>query len=90
MGDILYAALVSGSDDTSQSAVLTVLRKVHAIAQMIDTFVEERMQLSASRIDLRVSMHSTGVWKQGAKFGAVVELAANLRCTKTWFHRIHF
>lgn len=44
---------------------------------MIDTFVQEGMQLSASRVDLRVSMHSTGVWKQGAKLGAIVEVAAN-------------
>ena len=45
--------------------------------QMIDTFVQEKIQLSASRIDLRESMRSTGVWKQGAKLGAIVEVAAN-------------
>lgn len=45
---------------------------VHAIMQMIDTFIQERMQLSASHIDLRVSMRSTGVWKQDAKLGAIV------------------
>jgi hypothetical protein len=44
---------------------------------MIDTFVQERTQLSASHIDFRVSMRSTGVWKQDAKLGAIVEVAAN-------------
>lgn len=45
--------------------------------QMIDTFVQEKKQLSASDVDLQLSMRSTEVWKQDAKLGAIVEVAAN-------------
>ncbi|GAB7336533.1 hypothetical protein MBLNU13_g09809t1 [Cladosporium sp. NU13] len=50
---------------------------VHAIVQMIDIFVQERMQVSVSHIDLQDTMRSTGVWKQDAKLDAIVEVAAN-------------
>jgi hypothetical protein len=45
--------------------------------QMIDAFVQKRKQLSASQVDLRLSMRSTGVWKQDAKLGAIVEVATS-------------
>jgi hypothetical protein len=44
---------------------------------MIDAFVQKRTPLSASQVDLGLSMRSTGVWKQDAKLGAIAEVAAS-------------
>jgi hypothetical protein len=43
---------------------------------MIDAFVQERKALSAARVDLRLSMSSTGVWKQDAELDTIVEASA--------------
>lgn len=42
---------------------------------MIEVFVQQRSTLSSTRIDLRLLMSSTGIWKQGAQLDTVVEVA---------------
>jgi hypothetical protein len=43
---------------------------------MIEDFVQQRSTLSNTRVDLRLLMSSTGIWKQDAQLDTVVEVAA--------------
>jgi hypothetical protein len=48
---------------------------VHAVVQTIDTFVQDREPISASRVNLQVCMSFTGIWKQDAELEPIVEAA---------------
>ena len=42
---------------------------------MTEAFVQQRSALSDTRVDLRLLMSSTGIWKQDAQLDTVVEVA---------------
>lgn len=42
---------------------------------MIEVFIQQRSTLSSTRVDLRLLMSSTGIWKQDAQLDPVAEVA---------------
>lgn len=44
---------------------------------MIEVFIQQRSTLSSTRVDLRLLMSSTGIWKQDAQLDTVAEVATH-------------